>query len=211
MKPLSITEVVLRNAIDCALSDWWRSQGHDGAWTDASAFGCEPSLDVLVHRESWRRRAQQNVAGRPVTHDDIIANTSFGTWRNFFGNPSAISANPPADANKLNSWHALKRQDIRCAALWKEVLQNAFPNLPKTKRLRGKQSPRGYVGSRITRIASLRNRVCHWDSLLGVQVPNRYRDMWELLDAIDPHVSMWLDEQCDWELMDVLMDRPEWL
>lgn len=211
VKPLDITEIALRNAIDRALTEWWRSQGHLGSWTDDASTGMEPTLDALVHRGDWKRRAQQNVVGRAVIHDDIIANTSFGTWRNIIGNPSSISSKPPSDVSQLSSWQASKKQDIKCAALWKVVLKDAFPNLPKTKRLRGAQSPRGYVGSRVTKVAALRNRVCHWDSLLSVHVPRRYRDMWELLNAIDPHLSAWLDAQCEWELANVLMRRPLWL
>lgn len=211
IKPLNITEVALRNAIDRALCAWWRSEGHAGSWTDIRADGFEPVLDALVHRKDWRGRAQQNVVGRTVTHDDIIANTSFGTWRNLIGNPSSIRSVPPADRKRYRSWLALKDRDAKCALLWKTVLKDAFPNLPRTKRLRGKQSPRGYVGSRVARIAALRNRTCHWDSLLNAQVPRRYRDMWELLNAIDPVLSSWLDDLCDWELANVLLERPVWL
>lgn len=137
VKPLNITEVALRNALDRALRLWWSSKGHCGSWTDQSAAGLEPALDRFAHRSDWRRRAQQNVVGRLVVHDDVIANTSFGTWRNLIGNPSSILANPPADGNQYHSWRALKERDAKCAVLWKETLQSALPNLPKTKRLRG--------------------------------------------------------------------------
>lgn len=59
VKPLNITEVALRNALDRALRLWWSSKGHCGSWTDQRAAGLEPALDRFAHRSDWRRRASK--------------------------------------------------------------------------------------------------------------------------------------------------------
>lgn len=209
-KPIGITEVFLRNAIDESISIWWDERGHSPSWTDKSAEGQEPILDALVHRDGWRKRAKGNVKGRGVSHDDIIAHTSFSTWRNLIGNPSALAVHEPDDRERRDSWRAAKRRDEQCALLWKTVLCTAFPNIPKKKERKG-QSPRGYVGSRILHVSYLRNRACHWDSLLNIDALKSYQEMLDLIACIDLQAAGWLEEQCGSGVRSVVARRPQWL
>lgn len=211
LKPLDITEVMLRNTLDYALREWWTARGHRGCWTDEKAAGEEPVLDALVHRKDWKRRARQYVFDRTVTHDDIIAHTSFGTWRNIIGNPAAIPSARQDSKESRDSRRAAKVHDNRCAQLWNAALNRAFPNIPSTKRKRGGQSPRGYIGARVSRAAALRNRVCHWDSLLTLCIPKQYESMREIVNAVDSADAEWLDEQCREEIDAVLAKRPDWI
>ena len=211
LKPIGMTEVFLRNTMDCTIAQWWQEQGYQPPWTSTDAEGLAPELDKLCHRADWKRRAERNLAGHTATHDDIIAHTSFGTWRNFIGNPAALLPCPPEDKNKSSSWHAAKRNDALCADLWRQMLSSAFPNIPRTKRERGGQSPRGYIGARITRISRLRNRVCHWDSLLDINPLMSYLDMIELVSCIDYAAERWMDACCGAGIRDICKQKPSWL
>lgn len=211
LKPIGIIEVAIRNAVDSALSGWWRERGYDDTWIDVRSMETPVSfLSPFVHASEWRSRARANRrdCGRTVTHDDVIAHTSLGTWRNMIGNPVAIPHMPPEDAEKEASWRAARRQDALCAELWKQVIGSAFPHIPETKRLRLGLSPRAYIGVRLTRISALRNRVCHWDNLLAVDVRGRYDDARRLARAIDPCLEEWLCGQCDQEIEGLLAKMP---
>ena len=215
LKPIGITEVFLRNALDESICRWWQSQGLPGDWLDGN-----PGLDVpeplqsFMRVRSWRGRATTNLkthkTKEQISHDDVIAHMMLGTWRNMIGNPASISRTPPGDDEKRRSWSSMRESDERCAALWAEILHDAFPNMP-SKRQRNGMSPRGYVGSKLTVIASLRNRVCHWDNLLHVNVPARYEDMKSIVLAINASCAQWMGDTVDDELFSVLDDRPEWL
>lgn len=198
IKPLALVEVILRNAFDRALSAWWVSQGFAGEWTDQS--GSVPLLAPFLDTPEWKRRALADQEGdrQVVTHDDIIAHAPFGAWRNMVGNPIAVSkAQRKADSDaKIRSWQGMRVRDVACASLWKASLANAFPAIPDTKSARGKMSPRAYIGTRLSRISALRNRVCHCDSLLRVNIEKRYQDMLDVVRSIDPALGAWFDDQC---------------
>lgn len=211
LKPIGIVEVSVRNAVDCSLSAWWHEQGREGTWIDTCDSGMPiPFLDPFVHAAEWRRRAKSNKRDREVTvtHDDVIAHTSLGTWRNMIGNPAAIPFESPSDPQRRSSWQATRRQDALCAELWNRVLKNAFLYIPKTKRLRLGMSPRAYVGARLTRTSQLRNRICHWDNLLCVDIEARYDDLKRLAGAIDPDIGAWLCSQCDEEVKKLIEQKP---
>lgn len=211
LKPIGIVEVAVRNMLDKTISAWWGECGYPGTWIDAKDTGGKSEiLQPFVHASEWRKRAQSNKpdADADVTHDDIIAHTSLGTWRNMIGNPAAISTVAPKESKKAQSWHAARQQDVRCAELWKQVTSNAFPFIPETKRLRRGLSPRGYIGARLTRVSYLRNRVCHWDNLMTTNIGARYDDMEELARAIDPDLYAWLREKCSDQIKECVASKP---
>lgn len=211
LKPIGIMEVAVRNAVDGALFRWWNDQGYGGTWIDVRSEEAPVSfLSPFVHASEWRSRARSSKHGceKEVTHDDVIAHTSLGTWRNMIGNPAAISSIPPAEPERRASWEAARRQDVLCAELWRHAIRDAFPSIPETKKLRLGLSPRAYIGARLTRISFLRNRVCHWDNLLAVDIPGRYDDIKRLTRAVDPCLSEWLCGQCDEEITDLLVRKP---
>ena len=217
LKPIGITEVAVRNAIDLAICEWWRELGLAGSWTDSqhSPAGAEP-LQPFLHVEDWKRRARQNIHNssnkpRAITHDDIIAHTSLGTWKNIVGNPAAIKPKPPKDFKKRQSWFALKRRDEQCAILWKTTISDAFPFIPATKGDRDRKSPRGYIGSCLSHIAFLRNRVCHWDNLLNVDVDLSYLEMQRVVGSIDHDTLVWMDSICKNDIAALANSRPSWI
>lgn len=101
LKPIGIVEVATRNAIDQALTRWWRTNEYEGAWTDAetTADGKALILAPFVHADEWRKRAKANKkhGAESISHNDIIAHTSLGTWRNMIDNPAALSPLAPED------------------------------------------------------------------------------------------------------------------
>lgn len=202
IKPITLVEVILRNSIDIALSAWWENAGFEGTWTDSGAE--EKTLSPFLHTSEWRKRASSNKSSRAdaITHSDLIAHASFGSWRNMIGNPASRSLRKPEDATSrmMADWHKACNQDARCATLWKTALHAAFPNIPKTKKERGGLSPRAYIGIRLTRISALRNRVCHCDNLAKVNVQARYEDMLQVIDAIDFDLGQWARNECSDEI-----------
>lgn len=126
------------------------------------------------------------------------------------GNPIAINKNPPTEKKKLDSWNAAKQRDKECALLWKNILFSAFPNIPGRAQ-RGKISPRAYIGARVSRIAALRNRMFHWDNLTALDIKMRYRDINEVLSAINPLLGTWLDSSYESEINQLIDDKPSWL
>jgi len=110
---LFTTEVVLRNAMDAQLRAWNATQKDATGRRHSSNWLVDPSklLVRLVRRDSLteaHRRARQAVAAyhRPVSHDDVLTQVSFGTWR-----------------------FLLPDRDPGRQLLWREALQAAFPHL----------------------------------------------------------------------------------
>ena len=63
----------------------------------------------------------------------------------------------------------------------------------------------------LSRMGSLRNRVCHWDNLRLVNVKGRYQDALELIRSVSLPAYEWAREICDAEIADCLSRRPEFL
>lgn len=212
LAPAGIAEIALRNAIDQEISNWWHNNSFPGTWTDKNIPPEATILKPFVHPTGWEKRASKNLSSknRPVNHCDLIAHTSFGTWKNMIGNPIAINKNPPTEKKKLDSWNAAKQRDKECALLWKNILFSAFPNIPGRAQ-RGKISPRAYIGARVSRIAALRNRMFHWDNLTALDIKMRYRDINEVLSAINPLLGTWLDSSYESEINQLIDDKPSWL
>lgn len=212
LAPIGITETALRNAIDQSICAWWNDEGLPGTWTDTPLAPKAEFLSSFVHASSWKKRAEANLKHRrSATHSDLIAHTSFGTWKNMIGNPASHRHHPLKDKKRYDSWIAAQERETECAELWKKVVAGAFPNIPRGKSARGKLSPRAYIGTRISRIASLRNRVCHWDSLTKVDIEMRYKDMREIVSAINPKAELWMNGLCEKEIVKTIESKPTWL
>lgn len=214
LKPIGLAEVIVRNSIDSAINQWWMAQDLENTWTTCSdIYSSAPVLAPFVHRTEWEKRAKQYLhEGQEVaSHDDMISHATLGTWKNMVGNPAGLSPRAPIESERRESWEAARKRDAQCARLWKDVLYQAFPNIPKTKKERGKLSPRAYIGLRLSRMGSLRNRVCHWDNLRLVNVKGRYQDALELIRSVSLPAYEWAREICDAEIADCLSRRPEFL
>ncbi|MEV7801309.1 hypothetical protein AB0O14_19685 [Microbacterium foliorum] len=112
--------------------------------------------------------------GAAVTHDDVLAHITLGTWKRLLPD------------GRLNTTARLNRDQVRTKNsqldLWVQALSHAFPY---------ERNP--YVVSyRLTQIHVARNRVAHHESLLNMQVRQVHRATVRLVGAIDPQLGSWL-------------------
>jgi hypothetical protein len=185
---LALVEVALRNAMDPHLrafnakqvevaqaadpTDWLSDPCHlivklttppsHGTWAP------RPN-DLLVARER-ATVAMASTPGRIVTHDDVLAQIPFGTWRQL------LPSGP-------NTEHTARR-----AALWRIDLHNAFPRLL--------HDPLQFTAHVVT-LHELRNRIAHLEPILDrAQIRQAFESMQVVLGAVDPSINHWfLDNQ----------------
>lgn len=169
-------EVLVRNVMDRALSDWCQAEGHPRERTQAratpellySASGKAIGLARTRADSSARARDKSHHRhGAAPTHDDVIAQLMFGNWSSMLGG----TARGP--------------EKRRAQELWSRALRNAFPNAYPDDR------GRVFVGQRMARLRNLRNRVSHHENLIGVDVDHRLRDMNTLLSAVRSDYPAW--------------------
>jgi len=186
---LALVEVTLRNSMDPHLrsfnakqpevnhasdpADWLknpcrlliklttppRRRGPDGRWM-------VPLNDLSTARE--RASSALEDAGREPTHDDVLAQVSFGTWRHLLpSGPNTINANGRA-------------------ALWRIDLKNAFPGLL--------HDPLQFTGH-VATLHELRNRIAHLEPILDrAQIRQAFESTQVVLGAVDPSISQWFLE-----------------
>lgn len=177
---LIVLEVVLRNALDRELRQWHTVESGTPAWLLATPMASP--LGTLASGKATTARKQANMArrpdhplhGTPPTHDDVLAQTTFGLWRNLLPNHSP-NANPLSPANVGRQF------------LWDQALKRAFPEGPEDG---GKT-----VYSIVTRLHELRNRVSHMEPLLRANLSQRMQDAHRLLGFIEPAVREWVSGQ----------------
>lgn len=182
---LMTLEVALRNAVDAQLSAWnqaqsgnGRNQGRlfTGSWIENPATPLHSMMQDAI-AEATRQavaasgRRQKGHPRRRVkpTHDDILAQISFGKW----------SALMPYGANG-------RPRAIKFQALWEEALSKAFPYAP-----RGEQGARD-LSARLHRLHHLRNRIAHGENILSAQPEHRLVDVFFLMKYMDPALGEWL-------------------
>ncbi|WP_423464614.1 hypothetical protein ACO229_08945 [Promicromonospora sp. MS192] len=172
-KMLHLVEVFLRNAIDAELRVWNATQidprtgrTHDADWL------MDPSrlVERVVRREEIDkalRRAtlavkDSSTGPRPVTHDDVLAQLMFGTWR-----------------------FMLPSKDPGRRFLWRSTISRAFPHLdrPVSDLVRDID---GLYRLR-NRIAHLEPLLPG-----GAVVKRHLRATRRVLAAVDPAVAQWL-------------------
>lgn len=175
---LGITEVVLRNSMDRALQDWNNKEsGGSQSWL---LFNPEAPLRSLSagKRKEAKERAQKASDGRSsshrrygqaVSHDDVLAQVTFGLWKELLPNHLPDAGNATENKNRER--------------LWKEALANAFPN---------EHDPDGSrTFWRVAHTHKLRNRVSHMESILDVEVLDYIQDAFDLLRSINRDVAQW--------------------
>lgn len=180
---LTLTEVVLRNSLDAQLKVWNgqqrdRSTGrlHSDEWTNDPARplrSLTSSACGKAHRAAITARAGRPATHprkhAPISHDDVIAQLTFGVF---------VRLLPTADQSDSN----YRARQV----LWIHALRNAFPN-------NRSRDPDGYGAfGRADRLRSLRNRVAHAEPLLDVNPLHRLRDAGRLLAGIDPMMAGWV-------------------
>lgn len=157
-------ECALRQAIDGRLRVWNAAQdtkrfipgiaaGPEWAVTDWAAA----PLRSLVQQKCREASNRVRRPGRP-SHDDVVAQLSFGIWLSLIPRASRTSSS--------KQWR-----------LWDEAIIHAFPHL------RG--SGPGYIYKRLARLRDLRNRIAHHENLLAVNTEARLSDVLAILACID--------------------------
>ena len=184
---LGLAEVALRNAIDHQLRAWNQVQppAFDTAYTNdwvenpsrplwailnpAQRHGGRRSTyQAAFHRalQSRDRRATGHPRfGAPITHDDVIAHITFGTWSHLIPRRDAQGRLKPAGQRLL----------------WNQALKNAFPAHPDPS----------VIKFWVDRLLHLRNRVAHLEPLIDADILGYHRTIARLLRAIDPALGDW--------------------
>lgn len=180
---LTLTAVVLRNALDAQLKVWnvqqhnrTTGQQHPTEWTvDAtrplrslagSACGKAHQAAVTARAARPQTHPRKHVT---ISHDDVIAQLTFGVF---------VRLLPTSDLTDRN----YRARQV----LWTQALCNAFPNS-------GSRDPDGHRAfGRAERLRSLRNRVAHAEPLLDVNPTHRLRDAGRLLAGIDQTTAGWV-------------------
>ncbi|MBJ8342991.1 hypothetical protein JGU71_29325 [Antrihabitans sp. YC3-6] len=185
---LGVVEVMLRNAIDRELKLWNPQQPSP---TGSAAFAANwverpaPPLHKILNPPARgrgrpahstfataKKRAQSDCDLRspghprhrfPVSHDDVVAHITFGTWVKLL--PKKTSGSAVSGQQKL----------------WTDALHAAFPHNP---------SPL-VVHFWVNRLHQLRNRVAHLEPLILTDVRSYHLTAARLLGAIEPGLRDW--------------------
>lgn len=194
---IGMVEVTMRNAIDEELRAWnvlqaprkgisfneeWLRAPATPLWNLLNTKTRKGKLKSTYDETRFRAQADTNLRdpehprhGHPVTHDDVLAHVTFGTWPRLFPDVR----HDGADLKKLSSEDRRKEQARRL--LWQQALAKAFPG-----------QGRSYTVSHwVSRIHALRNRVAHHEPLILTDVASYHRTASRLLRAIDPGIGDW--------------------
>lgn len=174
-RSLHVVEVVLRNAIDSALSTWnskLEETGYTADWISNPAsliqnvIGRDIAPANVRARAARRRRTNGAEAAENPSRDDVLAQFTFGTWR-----------------------YCLPRENRKRGAaarrLWWEALAPAFPYLPRDDN--GLDLARN-----VTQLYDVRNRVAHLEPVLsGDENRRSHQHIVYVLNAVHPVVGTW--------------------
>lgn len=191
---LASTEVVLRNAMDRELQIWNSAQPSTGSsWlltTPAAPLKSLSGAKWITANEQAvtaqkARQPEHRRHGVPITHDDVLAQTSFSLWKELLPNHF-----PDAADNAENRGRRL---------LWEEALVRSFPDA---------DDPDGEKTFwRVTHLYGLRNRVSHMEPLLEINVADHAREAFDLLRSVDRDVANWVSGGS--KIAEILNRRPD--
>ncbi|MGD8166049.1 hypothetical protein ACEXOS_002405 [Herbiconiux sp. P16] len=176
---LSVTEVVLRNAIDRQLRTWNADQlGCERSWLLAEPGAPLRSLISRKRKQAIGAASKALLARAPThprhgltpTHDDVLAQVMFGMWKDLLPNHSPNAGSTTENMNR--------------EFMWSQAIVKAFPNVPD---LTGEDT---YW--KVSRLHHLRNRVAHMETLIGLDAASLTKDALTLVRAIDVHTHDWL-------------------
>ncbi|AYF97500.1 hypothetical protein [Protaetiibacter intestinalis] len=161
MEAVHVFELILRNALDRELRVWNANMNGDPDWLLTPHEFLHKSLRP-ADRAAALQRARRIAAerGRPVRHDDVLAQLSLGTWR-----------------------YLLPSRSVKAKQrLWDAALSHAFPAWP------GDWGPESVV-TRVASAHELRNRVAHLEPLQHLDLRRVRRDMRSVCHAIGPDAA----------------------
>lgn len=185
---LALAEVVLRNALDPQLKEWNVRQPPTRGITYTEEWVKHPSsplwgiLNPKIRGSNRRHSAYETAFGRAeqdrdlrdpahprrgieVTHDDVVAHLTFGTWNALLPKQYPNGKLGPAPQRVLGE----------------QALRHAFPGHPDP----------AVVKFWVDRLHRLRNRVSHLEPLIRTDVPSYHRTAARLLRAIDSNIGDW--------------------
>ncbi|WP_417564092.1 hypothetical protein [Microbacterium sp.] len=161
MEAIHVFELVLRNAIDRELRAWNQAMAGTPDWLITPHVYLRRALNLAeVAKAAQRGRRIAADHGRPLCHDDVLAQMSLGAWRYIL----------PSKANKSKQ------------KLWEVAISNAFPAWP------GDWSAESVV-SRVANVHGLRNRVAHLEPLHRYDLRRARRDMRSVCHGIGPDAA----------------------
>lgn len=176
---LGLTEVILRNAMDRQLQVWNDAEsGSSQSWLLNEPEAPLRSLSAGKRKEARQRAAKEFSArdvthdrhGQPVAHDDVLAQVTFGLWKELLPNHLPGAGHGSENLNRDR--------------LWAEALIQAFPN---------ENDPDGSATFwRVAHVHHLRNRVSHMEPLLNIDVKDRVQDAFDLVRSINRDVANWV-------------------
>jgi hypothetical protein len=163
---LGRVEVVLRNAMDVALTQQAARHGWGVAWFDRSAlFPGRQGQRTLDDITGAKRRAAARNPNPPA--GSVITELTFGFWR-FLCTPAHLTS------------------------LWVPALAAAFPHHPNRTSPR---VVRADVEDRVQRLHFLRNRIAHHEPIHGRNLSRDVRSVDDLVGWICPDSAAWLRGQ----------------
>lgn len=191
---LGLTEVILRNAMDRELQRLNDAQTHGNqSWLLSDPAAPLRSLSAGKRKEANERALKASNSRLPThgryqqvpSHDDVLAQVTFGLWKELLPNHQAGAGNTTENTNRDR--------------LWKEALEGAFPEAA---------DPKGEATFWLVfRLHQLRNRVSHMEPLLSIDVKDRTDDAFTLLRSIDRDVAAWVSGGS--KVSEILKLRPE--
>ena len=186
---LGVVEVVVRNAMDSQLRAWNQTQPprsgsplYTGNWIENPArplWGIlNPHQRGSVRHSAYRTALSRAMIDRdvrsaahprrsaPITHDDLVAHLSFGTW---------VSLLPRRQLNgQIGPNGSL--------VLWTQALAAAFPNHPNPT----------VIHHWASTLRVVRNRVAHMEPLLDIDTIGVNRMAIRLVKAVNQPVGDWM-------------------
>jgi hypothetical protein len=202
---LGYVEVMLRNAIDSGLGAWNAAQPPRSGTPYGLDWLINPAPPLLTHYRRAQTEAHSKAsdarARRPVnhprkhaaiTHDDVLAQLTFGNMVYLLPNPQRATG---ARAQRSGTGYS------RVENLWLHGIHQGFSNIDAVFVPNPSLSPSDAIvdqGIRVAEVAKrlhqLRNRVAHHEQTLSVHHQDRHRDATRLVAAIDRRASGALGE-----------------
>lgn len=161
LEAIHVFELVLRNALDHELRTWNAQMQATPGWAlDPHPYLLRSLKADELAKAASRARSIAREKGRPVTHDDVVAQISLGTWRYLL----------PSRSNNSKQ------------KLWNVALKHAFPAWV------GSWDPERLV-ARVANVHGLRNRVAHLEPLHRYDLRRVRRDMRSVCHAVGPEAA----------------------